>query len=176
MIGTDGGVRLWDEKGHLLRELQADEHRIINHAAFNDAGSLLAAGGDDAVVHLIDADTGRDAGRLVAGSGEEVARVGFAPDGARLVAIAGSGLARVWDLRSRRRIALIEGRAPGDLYVAAFSPDGTQILTSDGSSRVALHRCLVCLSAEEMVPLVTAAAHRPLTAAQREQWLDEGGG
>jgi WD40 repeat protein len=172
MIGTDGGLRLWDEQGSLLRELQADDHQIINHAAFSRDSSLIAAGGDDNAVHLIDGRTGTDAGRLQA-PGAEIARVGFSPDGTKVAGLAAGGLTRVWDVASRKHLALLQGRAPADFYLAEFSPDGKQIITSDGASRVVLHPCLVCLSPAEMVPVAKAAAHGPLTASQRRTFLHE---
>jgi WD40 repeat protein len=176
MIGTDGGLRLWADDGKLLRQLQADKKQIINHAAFSRDGSQLAAGGDDSIVHLIDARTGADAGRLRAPPATEITRVGFSPDGTKVAGRSIDGLTRVWDVRSRGRVALFQDREPFEFYVAAFSPDGRNILASDGESRVVFHRCLVCLSAKEIVPLARAEARRPLTPAERKRWLHEDAG
>jgi WD40 repeat protein len=171
MVGTDGGLRVWDGQGALVREMQASGHQIINHAAFSRDGALVAAGGDDNSVHLIDARTGATRGRLRAPPDTEIARVGFSPDGTKVAGIASDGLTRVWDVRSGARLALLQSRAPFDFYRAEFSPDGRQIITSDGDTGIAVVPCLVCLSPQDMVALATGAAHRRLNAQERRVFL-----
>src|SRR5262249_574112 len=65
-------------------------------------------------------------------------RAKFSPDGRRLVTVNGSedGVAELWDTASGKRLAVLRHKRP--MKSAAFSPDGSTIVTaaSDGLIRL----------------------------------------
>ena len=72
--------------------------------AFSPDRKLLALELSPAVIHLVDAATGRTVAKLEDPRSDRAQWLGFTPDGARLVAIATYSRAiHVWDLRAIRR-------------------------------------------------------------------------
>jgi WD40 repeat protein len=174
MVGTDGGLRLWDASGRRLLRTRGRRSSIVNHAHFSPDGRYVAAGTDNDAVDIRDADTGKLVKRLGA-SGSEIARVGFSPDGKSLVGMSSDGVSRVWDVASGDRLSVDGGRTPFTFYWAAFSPDGKRIVTSDGDQGVHVQRCVWCLSADELVGLAKQSAQRELTPDERREYhIDEG--
>ncbi len=175
MVGSDGALRLWDERGRLLRERQAPRRNIVNHAVFSPAGDLIAAGGDDGTVRIVDARTGDDVRTLRAlrAQDAQLARVDFSPDGSKVLGIGSDGLTRVWDVASGDRLALLRGRETFEFYWAAFSPGGEAILTAEGDTRLRVRPCLVCVSPEEMVGQAMSSAKRSLNKQERKAYLHE---
>lgn len=88
-------------------------------------GRLLATGGDDGIVRLWDAATGKPRGELP-GHTDQIFSVRFSPDGAKLVSASKDKSARVWDIEKKDALITFEKH---DVAVtsAAFTPDGSLI-------------------------------------------------
>lgn len=130
----------------------------ITTIAYSSDGSLLAAGGSDGNVQVLDALTGRSAGAPMTVDDETpttvteeyfaVASVAFSPDGRTLAAVATSGKVKQFDPNTGRVVG-----TPVDLptdriaRVVEFSPDG---------------RLLAVGCADGTAWLVLAATGRPL--------------
>lgn len=106
-----GVVRIWDMRtDELVAEVPTGHVGAERGAAFSANGRMVAVGGADGGVRLVDVARGRVSGRPLAGPTGGVRAVGFSPDGAILVAagVSGDGHGRVqaWDVASRRPLGV----------------------------------------------------------------------
>jgi WD40 repeat protein len=130
--GNDQGkIAIWDgTNGAARRELQG-ELKVITRLAFNDDGSLLAAGGpsDDPRVEVWDTATGQKRRTLV-GSQGLITGLAFQP-GSPIVAVADvQGALRLWDAQDGQLAHTISAQQAQQRFVGlAFSPDGKALAT-----------------------------------------------
>jgi tetratricopeptide (TPR) repeat protein len=141
----DNTARVWDAaSGKELVRLVG--HRdYVRSAAYSPDGTRIVTASDDGTARVWEAASGRVLVRLEAHGGK-VWSAAFSPDGARIVTAsndtwarewqAASGTAWVWDAASGRELARL--RHGGRVLSAAFSPDGTRIVTAsqDATARV----------------------------------------
>jgi WD40 repeat protein len=130
---SDGTARVWDaETGAAARVLEA-AGSLLTFATFSPDGRWIVTVGPRAV-QIWSAGDGtlqwaipRDA--------DVFATARFGPQG-RLVTTAGR-VARLWDVAAKRALAVLEGHED-QVWDAAFSPDGTRVVTrsADKSVRV----------------------------------------
>ena len=148
---SDGSVRVWDPRdGTLVRRLMAHP-RSTRALALSPDGTLLAGGGDDGVIHVIDAETANPLRRFAPapedGAGGRAGRqqrpvsaLAFSPDGAALVSAhwPSDPFAHVWDPRTGVEVARL--REGGEAVAAVvFSPDGATLATAgDDGQRITL--------------------------------------
>jgi WD40 repeat protein len=148
----------WDEAVHVCdlagsepqegpRERALTGHRaVINTLCFSPADDgPLASGSSDRTVRLWDLRGGKAPVVLEAGEGKpRISRVAFSPDGRRVAAVTDGFPANpphpeifVWDVRGHD---LVETARPNgfNFSTAAFSPDGTELLTGDQDGHVRL--------------------------------------
>ena len=97
---------------------------------FSPDGSLLAAGGDDGLVTLIDPESGRQVGAPLPGVDGPVLTLAFSPDGDRLVT-SSQGTVELWDVRRRQRIVRVTPGDPGPPLFAWFADDGRTVVAAD---------------------------------------------
>ncbi len=97
--------RFWEVGSWLpVRRLPWEVQSYSGWVAFSPDGKLLALEQSPAVIHLVDAATGRTVAKLEDPRSERAQWLGFTPDGSRLVAIATFSRAiHVWDLAAIRR-------------------------------------------------------------------------
>lgn len=124
---ADGTARMWDAGTGMALSAETE---YIGNASFSPDGSLVAAGGNDGTVRLWDAANGslvRSFSLLGAGC------LAFSPDGG-VIAAGGADLIELWDVRTGRRIKVLERNHPTELTTdidsIAFSPDGKYLITS----------------------------------------------
>ena len=141
---NDGLVRLWDAGSH--RQVGATIEASpptdpVNGVAFSPDGRLLATAADDNTVRLWDARTHRQLGHPFEGAQNGFDAVAFSPDG-RILAAGGddasdTGSLYLWDLRTRRRVALLHADSSWVNRIA-FSPDSRVVATIGSDSRLRL--------------------------------------
>ena len=136
--GADGSARVYDAVSGkellAVRGRHCDRERgcTVNRAVFSPDGTTIATTGADATVRT---HGGRYGPRAQACSVATTRRdqtfsVEWSSDGTRLVASGTSGW-RIWDVESGRVLAHT-GPRPGPGITAAWTPDGTEIVT-DGA-------------------------------------------
>ncbi|MFC1671688.1 protein kinase [Planctomycetota bacterium] len=138
LTGLAPGRRGW-EHAYLLN-LAADEserkpmvekhHTGCAHAvAYSPDGTMLASAGDDNVVRIWDARTGRPL-RVLTGHEKRILSIAFSPDGKRIVSGSDDTTAKVWDAASGE--CLLTFRKHGEIVSAvAFSRDGEKAASGD---------------------------------------------
>jgi WD40 repeat protein len=95
--------------------------------------SLFATGGEDGIVRLWDASTGK---RTAAcrGHARKVLALAFRRDSRRLVSASADGTVRQWDSATGQEVGSPYERHTGEVLTAAYSPDGDWI-ASGGTDR-----------------------------------------
>jgi WD40 repeat protein len=103
---------------------------------FSSDGKMLAVGGTEGDLYLVDVPSGRRRGPLPGLSGVVVNQA-FSPDGRRLLATTTSGQAVVYDhlRRAAPRRAPLPGN-PINISAARFSPDGSLLATGSLDGRL----------------------------------------
>jgi eukaryotic-like serine/threonine-protein kinase len=99
----------------------------VLHAAFSPDGSRVATAGDDGMVFVRDARTGRPLGPGMRHP-NAVTRVAFNGDGSRLLTAGAEGAARLWNAESGEQV-LPAWMHDGPVTYAAFSADGRRVVT-----------------------------------------------
>ena len=126
-------VLLWDLASNAQQPLppqaipQGNKWRGAASLAFSPDGELLAVGGRDGVVRLIDLAGGKGMA-LLKGHADAVSCIAFSPDGATL-ATGGKGkdrTVRLWDVAGGREEAELPSPS-GGVYSVCFSPDGQTV-------------------------------------------------
>jgi uncharacterized protein (TIGR03067 family) len=98
----------------------------VNCVTFSPDGKLLVSGGEDKVVRVWDAASGKER-RALHGHRDTVYAVAFSPDGKRLASGSRDTAIRVWDAETGKD--LIEIRQPSGfpVFSASWSPDGKRL-------------------------------------------------
>jgi WD40 repeat protein len=140
---TEGEVDLRGWEWRCLDRLRHAELRVFTGhrgdvyiGAYSPDGALLASGGDDHLVRVVDAATG-EVRHVLKGHKNDVLCVTFSPDGARLASGGRDHTVRVWNLAAGGEPVVLQGHK-GDVPSLAFSPDGSRLASasSDGTIRV----------------------------------------
>lgn len=146
LFDARSGIELLDLKGLAIVPRQSP---AITNAAFSADGTRIITSGENNTARVSDAHTGKLLLELK-GHTTPVLCFAFSPDGTRIVTggddlpqlinidgsvdgVQGPGETKVWDARTGTARLDLEWHA-GDLTCAAFSPDGTRIVTGGGDS------------------------------------------
>jgi WD40 repeat protein len=131
----DGGVTAWDAVGGKQTWTSPTGHNgAVRVLAFSPRGDRIVTGGEDAVLIVRDARTGKELFREPAHQ-LAVSAVAFSPDGGRIVSGGADGGVRVWEAGADR-LTLVTAIAayptPGGTNpypgCVAFSPDGKLVV------------------------------------------------
>ena len=110
-----------------------DHDAAVSSASYSRDGRLIATAGNDNVIKIWDAPSGKLI-KTLRGHGGRVRSCEFSPDGRFLLSGSHDGQAKVWSLDGYREIRVLKGRlleGHSDIVLSArFSPDGKQIVTS----------------------------------------------
>jgi WD40 repeat protein len=113
-------------------------HREVRAVAFDRDGGRLASLGNDETIHLLDV-AGDQPLLALASEGEPVRGVNLAfhlAGGRLLVAASVGGLLKVWSVEGGREGPILD--AAKEVRVAAFSPDGDLMATTDKSNIITI--------------------------------------
>jgi WD40 repeat protein len=131
-------VELFDPDALLLvdnetREVLATFDDVDAHVQldFSPDGSLLAAGGNNGLVTLIDPVGQRIVGAPLRGVDGPVVSQSFSPDGSHLVTSSTDGTVQLWDVVTRERVARVTPGEPRRQVFAWFDDDGRTIVAAD---------------------------------------------
>ena len=122
--------------------------------AYSPDGKLLAAGGEDNHIRLIEAATGKEVRRLaghlprtyqpardpksavdllVGSTGKgNVTTIAFAPDGKTIASGGWDETVRLWNVGTGKELAHLEGHDKGMIAAVLFSPDGKYLASRGG--------------------------------------------
>jgi WD40 repeat protein len=92
-------------------------------AAFSPDGRLLVAGGDNGLVRVWEAESGREVAEMR--HEDTIIALAFNPDGSRMAIGSGDGTARVWDTRTWSEVS--RKRHESAVCALAFAPDGRRL-------------------------------------------------
>ena len=122
----DGTARLWDSHtGAALGEPLRHEAEIWS-AQFSADGAQVVTASSDGTARIWDAREHALVPRLLHHDGS-VNQAYFSPDGSAVVTASPGGSARIWDARSG--VVLRQFQHRGDVLLAQFIADGTQVVT-----------------------------------------------
>jgi WD40 repeat protein/tRNA A-37 threonylcarbamoyl transferase component Bud32 len=145
---TSPTITLWDvATGHEWATLRGHDDGVTQ-IAFSPDGSILASSDRSGVVKLWDIPPQDRLERTLIGHKGRVSRMAFSPDGRllatgsldwRRITIDGptDGSIRIWDVATGRQLAVL-AQPDGGILDLAFSPDGTQLLSSSGDGMARL--------------------------------------
>jgi hypothetical protein len=104
--------------------------------AWSPDGKILATGGYDRLIKLLDAKTGQEL-RTLRDHSDAVYGLAFNPDGRLLASAAADRAVKVWEVTTGKRLYTL-GEATDWVYGVAWSPDGRQLAAAgvDKSIRV----------------------------------------
>jgi len=126
-----GGLSLWDWAGGGGLRRPSRPVGVSRSIAFSPDGRLLAVGGYDRGIHLIDVQTGRVESSLP-GHRDVIRKLAFAADGGRLLSLSYDGRFKSWDVASGKESvgfsALDDVKRP--ILTFALSPDGRDMALS----------------------------------------------
>src|SRR5262245_24764442 len=123
--GLDDRARVWDvKKGTQLLEFESQAP-----AKFSPDGRLIATGGANHLLKLLDAFTGREI-RSLRGHSGALRAIDFSPDGKRLASAGEDQTIRIWDGETGLELLALKGHS-ARISSLAFSRDG-RLLVSGG--------------------------------------------
>ena len=121
---TEARVMLWDletrENTPILNT------KWVTYVAFSRDGTLAA--GDSDGVKLVDVASRKEIANFQGGRGPFV----FSPDGTLLASRGGGRAIKIWNVKTRKLLATLEGHTD-QINAVAFSPDGTLLASGSGN-------------------------------------------
>ena len=137
-------LRNWEHR-YLTRRAQGTPFQLEGHAgqyrnvAFSPDGQWIAAGGQDRIVHLWDANTGRHVKQLL-GHPTTIGGVAFSPDGQRLATLGMEGSLILWDMQTTEPIHRMQIPQPPH-WTVEYDPTGKLLATGSQDGMVRLWDC-----------------------------------
>jgi WD40 repeat protein len=124
------------ETGRVQRELRSPFQGPIVAIALQPDGSLVAVGGADRVIRLLDVST-LQVVRELHGHAETINSIAWLAGGERLVSAADDRTVRIWDPESGENLATLRGHR-SKVRGVALAPDGQRLVSTgeDGAIRL----------------------------------------
>lgn len=124
--------------------------------SFSPDGRLLALGGADGTIRLVEAETRAERAVLRSHQGP-VTVVAFSPDGSRLASGSGDRSVRLWTLAPRARKPVVLREHTHWIHSLAFSPDGETLVTGSADRTVRRWKINPERLAQEICAVMTRA-------------------
>jgi RNA polymerase sigma factor (sigma-70 family) len=126
-------VQVCDATTGEVRLRLGPHQKPVSCVVYSPDGKTIATAGDEAVIRLWDAATGKCLHTLhghepVDGYDGHMLAVAFSPDGEQLVSGGVDKTVRIWDVAAGREVRRL-GQHKGGVLCVAFTPDGKQVLT-----------------------------------------------
>ena len=120
-INKTGLVILWDTTNYeRVAEIKAGRYTgLVYSIRFSPDGGLIAFGGDDGKIRLLDV-VGREEIGMLEGHGKYIRSICFSPDGSLLASVGADDTIKLWDMATHKVIKTFSHPAGN----AVFSPDG----------------------------------------------------
>jgi WD40 repeat protein/serine/threonine protein kinase len=125
----DKAAKLWDApSGELLASF--DHQDRVLQGVFSPDGTRILTVSRDKTAKLWDTTSGK----FIASFNHQdwILRASFSSDGSRILTASVDNIAKLWDATSGKLLASFPLGPFGEVYDAAFSPDGVRILTASG--------------------------------------------
>jgi WD40 repeat protein len=161
-----GDIPVWRLDRPAEPERWLKGHRGEVHSLAFSRDGRIVTGGADRTVRVWDRG-----GRAVVmrGHEDEVMTVVFTADGGKVLSSSADGTLRLWDARTGAALAVLQS-GEDNVNDVALSRDG-KIATLAGDEVVHVFECEVCGTLEQVRALALSRSPRPLTAAERQQFL-----
>jgi len=139
---TDHSARIWDATTGKVISVLRGHAASVNSAQYSHDGMRIVTASDDETARVWDAITGMEL-LVLRGHTKDVSHAVFSPDGRRIVTTSGGFYSgppnadgsdhtiRVWDAATGSELFALSS-PDTDIHCAAFSPDGTRIVTTTG--------------------------------------------
>lgn len=136
--GSDSGeVWIWNTAGGQRRQVIPKQTGPVICLAFAPGSDRIAVGGSDGTVRIIDLGSLSEI-VIRAPRASRIQSVAFHPEGRKLLAAVGNS-AVIWDVASGEVLKQWQGHTR-NMYEAAFSGDGQQVVTTGGDKAVRIWR------------------------------------
>ncbi len=150
---TGGTTRVWDAASGIEIAASSGHESWVVSAVFSPDSRQIVTASSDGTARLWDAMSGASIG-VLRGHEDEVESAAFSPDGRYAITASKDGTARIWQTTSGIETAVLRGHelspdtsaflvfgdpiGAGVVESAAFSPDGTRVVTAswDGTARI----------------------------------------
>ncbi len=132
---NDGKARLWDARGDSSEPRTINDLGSIPFLAYSKDGAILAIGGVDGAIRVVDTQSLKVTIGGTRWSGTSWYLPTFSPDASRLVTVGNVGSALVWDTKAGSQIRVLTGHS-GQVMAAKYSADGRLLATSAAGGTV----------------------------------------
>ncbi len=128
--GPDRRVRVWSSKTGRVLRIWSDS-LPLRAVAISPDGHFVAAGGESAVVHVWDVESG-DLVTTFEGHEGAITALTYSPSGQFLASAATDGTIKMWEMKELKYVRTMDGGAVS----LQFSPDGKMLAAAFGSLRL----------------------------------------
>jgi WD40 repeat protein len=131
--GSDGMIRIWDETGNKLIEI---EHPGMKTMAVNLVEAALYTADKDGAIKWWTQASGN--GDFEGSQGAAINAMATMPDGKKLLTGGANGIVKIWDTDSKKMVKEVGEAHKGGVSAIVIAPDGKTIVTSGADKTVKL--------------------------------------
>lgn len=132
LAGAPEAIHIYEVRtGRWLKALYKGGNRPLLTLGFSADKKLLATAGDRTSLRIFDWPSGALHAEIHLPDGERIVKLDFSPNRARLAVSYVRGQVGIWDIESRKQVAVFEAGNP--VYGVAFSHDGKMLAAGCGN-------------------------------------------